>query len=270
MKNKFITGLLALLLFGTAFGIYRVVYPNDFFLSMKTFKNNDKYLFKKTFSHLKIQSKEHVNPDLHALLSNPDHYLKDPKTWLKNNKKRTVATPTIGKSKFFIKRYNIKDGFDYFRKCPFRSSKAFRSLYYAQKFKEKGLLTPQPIALYEKRIGFLWTSTYLVFEYIEGKTLEDHFQNSNISHEEKEKIVHKLGSHLETFYQNKWVHRDLTLRNLFIRENQIFILDLDDLHSYAFCNVFFKKKYKKKHTEHLSTELFQNQLKLPKFFWLHI
>ncbi len=255
MKHKSIKILFStFLLLGISFCVYRIVYPNDFFLSDKPFKKSPKYLVEKSLTHYQIISKEHLTPDLEVLLSEPDFFLEDPQGWIKNNVKRTVSVVQLGESTYFIKRYNFKSLFDYLTKCSFRSSKAYRSFSYAHEFNKAGLRTPKPLALFEKRIGFLWTSTYLIFEYKEGETLEAHFLKERISLEKKEALMKELSEYMVTFYQNKWVHRDFTFRNIWVFEDQLFFLDLDDMHSYAFNNYFFRKKFRRKHLNNLAHE----------------
>ncbi len=58
---------------------------------------------------------------------------------------------------------------------------------------------------------------------------------------------------METFYQNKWVHRDFTFRNIWVFEDQLFFLDLDDMHSYALI-ITFQKKFRKKHLKNLARD----------------
>jgi len=119
-------------------------------------------------THYQILSKEHLTPDLEVLLSEPDFFLEDPQGWLKNNVKRTVSVVQLGESTYFIKRYNFKSLFDYLSKCPFRSSKAFRSFSYAHEFNQAGLQTPKPLALFEKTNWFFVDFNLPYFEFKKG------------------------------------------------------------------------------------------------------
>ncbi|MCH9634068.1 MAG: hypothetical protein S4CHLAM7_08060 [Chlamydiae bacterium] len=256
MKLKKSTKFLLLsVLFGVCFSVYRIIYPNDFFMPHAPLKNNPDLFFKKTFKQLLVISKSDLSPDLEVLICDPDSFLEDSEGWIKNNSKRTVSIVDVGESVYFIKRYNTKNLYDYVTKCPFRSSKAFRSFFYAQLFTKEGLLTPKPLALIEKRIGIFWTSTYLIFEYKKGTTLEAFFSSNSIRLEKKLAAVKKLSDHLKILHKQRWVHRDLALRNLFVIDDNIFFLDLDDMHSYAFNNYFFNKKFNRKHLSKIQDEL---------------
>lgn len=249
MKWKFYKkSFFSLCLLAVFYLAYITIYPNDFFLSTKTFKHNNQYIYKKTPLKLSIYKKDIDPLFIEDFISNADCYYEDKNSWLKNNVKRTNCIIYANKKRYFIKRYNDKNLFDWFCKCPFRSSKAMRSFYYALKFDENGIETPKPLALVEERFFFLWTQTYLIFEYINAETLETYFQSQDINRidfsEEIELILEKL-------YTNNLVHRDFNTRNLLVNNKKLYVIDLDDVHTYKFKNIFFKKKFLKKHSKAL-------------------
>lgn len=251
MRSKF---FFSLALLPVAAILYRLTCPNDFFISDRLFKENPIYSVEKNFRSYKIIDKSRSSHDLEGLLTDLDFFFdRWPDTIFKDNKKRSAMIAKVGNTRFFIKRYKYKNLLDYITKCSFRSSKAFRSFYYAKEFENAGLKTPRPIALYEKRIGFLWTNTYLVFECVEYETIENVFKQS--TKKQQEQLLKKLYTSLAVFYKNKWVHRDLCLRNLMLEEGELVFLDLDDMHAYAFNNLFFKRKFKQKHTQKMAKDL---------------
>ncbi len=244
-----IFGFLTFLFFG-----YLWIYPNDFFLSDKIFRQAKDYQVKSDFFSYKVYFLPEKTVDLENLIESIDEALKEEAGWFKNNAKRTVSIIQKGQSIFFVKRYNSKSFFDYCSKCPFRSSKAFRSFYYAYFFKQKKLPTPEPIAIVEKRIGFLWTTCYLISKKIEGQSLEE-LTLETLSGSQSKLIKTQLHHLLNQLYDNKWLHRDLTLGNIFLCKDKLFFLDLDDVHSYAFNNHFFRKKFLTKHQKRLNRSL---------------
>lgn len=65
----------------------------------------------------------------------------------------------------------------------------------------------------------------LVFEFIDGKTL-DEFKPNVFSSEQKYKIIYDLCSILEYIHQNKFIHRDLKPENLMVdNTGKIFLID---------------------------------------------
>ena len=64
----------------------------------------------------------------------------------------------------------------------------------------------------------------LVFEFIDGKTLEK-FDIKSFNLEQKYKIIYELSSILEYMHQNKSIHRDLKPENLMMTNNKIYLID---------------------------------------------
>ena len=66
----------------------------------------------------------------------------------------------------------------------------------------------------------------LVFEYINGKTLDD-FRTTDISDEERVKIIRELASVLEYIHSNKFIHRDLKPENLMFdkKTQKLYLID---------------------------------------------
>lgn len=254
--NKALKVLFSLSFIGLVFASYLWIYPNDFFLSDKPFQRAPNYQVEKTFFSYKVFFLPEKTPDLEDLINHLDEALKDESGWFKNNSKRTVSIIQKNNSSFFVKRYNSKNFLDYCSKCPFRSSKAFRSFFYAYYFKQQGLPTPEPIALVEKRVGFFWTKCYLISKKIEGQSLDELLEKPSLPFDPS-LIQAQLTRHLTKLYENQWIHRDLTLRNIFFYQGKLYFLDLDDIHSYAFKNYFFKKKFFEKHQKRLN-ETFNN------------
>ncbi len=226
---------------------YLTIYPNDFFLSQKLFKNNPTYHFEKNFNHLIIYNKSKSTPSLNHLMNHPEDYLKEKMSFIKNNNKRTVAKLNIDEKNIIIKRYNFKSWLDWISKCPFRSSKAYRYWYYAHLFKNEGITTVNPIAIIEKRVGPIWTHTYLIMEYFEGNTLNDLKDKSVLNEQNSSYIAEQLQNTLNKFNELNWVHPDFKDQNVLVVDQMVAILDLDEVHAYTFNNYFYKKKCAKKH-----------------------
>lgn len=230
-----------------SFIFYLIIYPNDFFLSHKPFKKREAYHFEKCFNHFIIYDINKVNLTLSHLIKHPEEYLKEEMSFIKNNKKRTIAKLNLEGKKIIIKRYNFTSWFDWITKCPFRSSKAYRYWYYAHLFKDKGIDTVNPIAVIEKRIGPLWIHTYLIMEYHEGKTLNELKEKNLLNSKKSTIIAEQLQNTLQTFNELNWLHPDFKDKNILVTDQVVAILDLDELHAYTFNNHFYKKKSKRKH-----------------------
>lgn len=248
------------------------IYPHDFFLSDQVFKKDSRYEVKHTFFQYNIFFKPEKNQDLISLIPHLDQELLNEKGWFKNNKKRTVSLIPYGDSSFFVKRYNYSNLIDYCSKIPFCSSQAFRSFYYGFHLKKNNVNTPQPIALIEKRIGFFWTKSYIIFKKIEGKSLEELIKekSENADLLNSEKNAKDLAHLFTVLKKNKWIHRDLTFRNIFYANEELYFLDLDEMHSYFFDNIYYRKKFEKKHVKKMIKDAENSHLNLQKSFSLPI
>lgn len=231
--------------FSLIFICYLILFPNDFFLPKSEFINSPHFDYSHNVTRLIIYDKRKVSSGILALIKEPDKYLSASDNVLKDNHKRTITRLTIDSKDVFIKRFNYKNLYDWVTKCPFRSSKAYRSWFYAYELKKREIGTIDPIAIIEKRIGPFWTNTYLITEYVEGETLGCNFQSSNnLSHKSlSEKLTHIL----DVFYKLKWLHRDFIGQNILVTQDGVAIIDLDEMHSYAFNNSIFRKKFFGKH-----------------------
>lgn len=233
---------------------YYSIFPNDFFLSKKEYLiDKERFNSYKTTSFTVLYDKTRLAEELLPLISSPDSFFDEPLSFIKNNCKRTVVKIIVGPSKLVIKRYNYKNWFDWITKCPFRSSKAYRAWYYMNELKRKGVFTTTPIAIIEKRIGPFWLETYLVTEYLEGTSL-----NQNGTAAISETIYKELLNVLAIFFKNKWLHRDFIASNMILQNDKIAIIDLDEMHSYAFQNSYFRKKFLKKHIKKFQQTAPQN------------
>ncbi len=229
------------LLFSVFFLIFCItVYTYDFFLPKAPYKKDPSFVYRKTFSELLIYSAQENGPALSSLLQNPDlpfSHNRD-KQRLRHDRKRSIAILQADDHKWMIKRHHNKGLWDWITKCPFRSSKAYRAWHYGIQFKELGIPTPEPIAVLEKRIGFVWTKSYFISKYVEeGSPLR----------EENPEVIEELLRFLKVLYLHHYVHRDFNRRNLLIKNGLPIFIDLDDVHRYCFRNYFFRKKFYRKH-----------------------
>lgn len=233
----------SLFIFGIVFLSYNILFPNDFFLpKIEYIKNND-FFFKQTPTRLTIYDKRKTNEELLKLIENPDLHLNLSSNLFKNNSKRTLGIEIIGSKKYLIKKFNYKNLYDWISKCPFRSSKAYRSWFYAYQLKKMGVMTIEPVAIIEKRIGPFWTKTYLITEYVEAKTLKE---SLDLNFKQLD-VCSKLVDVLNIFYKFRYVHRDFIGQNILVTEDNVCIIDLDEMHTYSFNNSIFRKKFFNKH-----------------------
>ena len=79
---------------------------------------------------------------------------------------------------------------------------------------------------------------YLIFDYIEGKTLDKYMHNSEIRVEKKIKIIKQLACVLDYIHRYKFIHRDLKPENILIdSKDNLYLID------FGIAKVCSNKKY---------------------------
>ncbi len=225
---------------------YLFLFPNDFFLPKSKFINNQStYTYQRSFRRQTLFNKTLVSKQLLDIIKSPDSYFNKKNTIIKDNDKRTIAKLVVGSETVILKRYNIEGIYDWITKCPFRSSKAYRAWYYQHLLLDQGVSTAEPIAIIEKRWGPFWLQTYIVSKYIEGEPLG--IKQNKLDPLIDKAICKQLVKYLNVFYHSRLLHRDLVARNIIISGDTVAIIDLDEMHSYAFNNRIFKNKFFQKH-----------------------
>jgi heptose I phosphotransferase len=164
----------------------------------------------------------HALGDLDSVISKPDRII------YKNGNTCTVARVVINEKPYAIKRYNIKSGKHFVMRF-WRPSRAWRSWYGAHLFQFFGIPTLQPVALIESRWGKIRRKAYFLSELVEGEPLAEYFQNPNYSETQKREIAEKAINLLRQLYQLQIKHGDMKVTNFIVKDNKIFLIDLDSV-----------------------------------------
>ena len=139
-----------------------------------------------------------------------------------------------------VKRYNYK-GIIHSVRHTIKRSRARRSWLHAHRLGLLGIPTPRPLAFIEKRSGPLLQSSFLITEYVPGRTLYDFLQDSSVSEQQRSKPIQELRSLLDKLAKNKITHGDLKFTNILITDNGPVLTDLDSMKVHKW-NWFFKIK----------------------------
>lgn len=228
-------------------------YPNDWFLDEKLYQKDSTCHCEKKWSHRFICNTEFLE-DFSPYSNDFEPLAKNSISILRNLKTRTVFLISVRDKKYVLKRYNVCGLFNFFQRAPLRSSLAYRSWHYGRELLKLGVATPQPVALFEKRMGPIWTTNYVITEYIQGTRLLDELEYSPPS-DKTLKVLKKVKSDLLTLKQSRMIHSDYGFRNLLIDDDVPYLIDLDDLHRYQSVNSFFLKRFNRKHFDQIDGEL---------------
>lgn len=140
------------------------------------------------------------------------------------------ATTTVFKTRLadgstvLVKRYNVRSLGKAFKRW-FKPSRASKAWYAGVRFNELGILTPRPLAFYEKRFGWLKTESYLITEYLDGEELGRCFKAFPLA--KQQGIVQQLHNFLRALWLLRTSHGDMKASNFMWTEHGVYCLDLD-------------------------------------------
>ncbi|MBI9015789.1 MAG: hypothetical protein JEZ07_00875 [Phycisphaerae bacterium] len=216
----------------------------------KVFRNCSQYVKKTSATDYLICARDYYDDNMKAFLADCDSYM-DRGQCLKDGNSTTVGIVDVGGRKLVVKRYNMSSLIKIVRKqLPWPPSRIEVSWKNANMQCFAGILTPKPVAIYEKRFGPFKGSSYFITEYqpgddclfqmidqkdrnvpwrdamktfMAGKTLED-----------LEPYWHGLLSNFiklqKQFGYEQIIHGDLKATNFIDVDGQYSTIDLDALH----------------------------------------
>jgi heptose I phosphotransferase len=157
---------------------------------------------------------------LHAqtLCAHPEAYFHGSAPYLKQGNSTTVVRATIGDREVVIKRYNRKNAVVRLKRY-FSRSKAARAWKNAHTLESFGLMTPQPLAIIEKKLGPLHLDSYFVCAYLPMERL-------NLAQQD---YAAALVAMMQVLKASHCQHGDLKFSNLLWDGKQLVIVDLDAL-----------------------------------------
>lgn len=189
----------------------------------------EKMILKKTFTYLTYCKSDRYTPEMKTFLKNPDIAFEIPDDFLlKNGNSATLVRYKIDSIDLVIKRYNMKTIIHAARRA-FKKSRADHSWHYAHILQNKGINTPYPIAIKEKRWGPFRNKAYFICEYIEGPTALNYFQDHEISYDNKSDMAKQIIEMFGVLRSSMLTHGDMKATNIIINDNKPFLLDLDSM-----------------------------------------
>lgn len=251
--NFNLKGFIALLIFCSAilYGIFEFsFYPHDWFLKHPS--SHKDLVIHKNFNHFFLCTKSYY-PLLQPYEKDFEKLLKNKIANLRKHKHRSVCLVRLNGKDYVLKQFTIASFKDWLKCVPFRSSSAYRIWHYSNLLPKHGIQTPKAIALYEKKIGPFWTQNYVITEYIEEAQLL-----ISLDFKEKEnrkKFIPKVQKQIDTLSALQLIHTDYGCRNIIAGKDQLFLIDLEDLHHYKKNNFFFRYRTLKKHIERIKSQI---------------
>lgn len=174
------------------------------------------------------------------LINNPDHYFVKP--YMKNGNTCSIIKTDLADYSLVVKRYNIKNILHGLKRS-LRKTRAAVSWKNAHRLQWLDINTPKPIALIEKRWGFIRRQAYYISQYIEGATLNDFILKCD-EPEKIKQIADLITTAFARLYQGGLSHGDLKASNLLISQQQVYLLDLDSMRKHK-CTHSLKRVWRR-------------------------
>lgn len=193
----------------------------------------DDYLIQKSRHKLLVICKEMAVPELLHLLGDPDSvFTRADAHIMADNKLATSARIKIRDSEIVIKRYRWRQGWTGWSRL-FRPTRAARCWHFAQRLLKHGVLTPEPIALVEKRWGWLRRDSYYVTRYYAAPSLFDFIASTH-----DPVVLDKIWKKWEILQQKltaiRLSHGDTNHKNFLVIDHDLMMLDLDTMRRHFF------------------------------------
>jgi tRNA A-37 threonylcarbamoyl transferase component Bud32 len=188
----------------------------------KSTRNCSEFIAEKTLRECRVYRREYVNVNWLRFYAQLDELVESSQR-LKDGNTATVALADCEGRKLVIKRYNIKS-FGHWLSRMWRPSRGWTSWQNAHQLKVLGIKTPRPIAVVEKRFGWLRHKAFYVSEYEPAAdALSAYYQKDEVS-----------AQHLDDFNDlftamvyARISHGDLKANNILLTEKGLSLIDLD-------------------------------------------
>ena len=144
----------------------------------------------------------------------------------------SVARIEVGGRTLVLKRYNIKNTAHWFKRF-WRPSRAWHSWTEGHRLEFLDIATPRPLAVLEQRVMGLRSRAYLVTEYVDGPDLIESFQPYVESGDAPQEQVQALVHLMQQLIRERISHGDFKGHNLFWKDSQWSLIDLDAMCQHA-------------------------------------
>jgi len=176
---------------------------------------------------------------LQSLLADPDRFIAAGKS-LKAGGSATVSLVDVNGRPLVVKRYNIKGLTHWLRRC-WRPSRGWHSWREGHRLGFLGIATPRPLAVLERRFGWLRGTAWLVSEHLGGEHILIRF-NPHVDGAPPEVELAALEGLFAALLRERISHGDLKGTNLIWHDGEWALIDLDAVRQHR-CNLTFARAY---------------------------
>jgi tRNA A-37 threonylcarbamoyl transferase component Bud32 len=183
-----------------------------------------------------MASRRHLSgPELQAWARTPHDVFETPDK-LKDGNSQTVLQATLDQRTVVIKRYNVKGLGHWIRRIG-RKTRARNAWIAAHALHLVRIATPQPVALLEQALGPLHGPAFFVTEYCEGLTLDKALLEGQV---DINTLISEFQALCETMICHRISHGDFKATNFIVRNNRLWLIDLDVVTLHRVDSVFVR------------------------------
>ncbi|MDY0189369.1 MAG: lipopolysaccharide kinase InaA family protein [Desulfuromonas sp.] len=200
----------------------------------KVARTCSEFIADKQWHERRIMRREYSSPEWLKFYAEVDKYIAQG-TVLKDGNTATVALAQCSGKKLVIKRYNIKNWRHLLSRC-WRPSRGWRTWQNAHRLKVLGIQTPQPIAVIEKRWGWLRLQAYYISAYTPATDALTLY-----SHPQAKVSPPQLAAFRQLFNALIYArisHGDFKANNILVENNRVTLIDLDSMHFHRWRHSF--------------------------------
>ena len=195
----------------------------------KVFRDCSAFACSKGWRSFRVYDRALETPALLTLLADPDASLQQVDAhYLKQGNTCTLWSITVDARQLVVKRYNIKSLLHRISRM-LRCTRAATSWKNAHRLAMYGILGARPVALVERRFGFLRGKAWLIMEYVSGDDITRLCKEPRLDQETSRQVVRGVTALLAQLGQCRISHGDMKGTNFIQSRQGIAVIDLDSM-----------------------------------------
>jgi len=185
-------------------------------------------------------NRDQDTPSLRQLIARPDSHMNAASSQrLKEGNTCTVALVNDGERNLVIKRYNIKNFWHGLSRA-LRRTRARNSWSNSYLLQFYGIDTAAPLALVERRWGWLRRESYFIASHVKGVPVVEALTGA--PRQQRGQIANQLAQLLYKLYLLRIEHGDMKASNLLLQGGKPVLLDLDAMRQHG-CGWRFRRRH---------------------------
>jgi tRNA A-37 threonylcarbamoyl transferase component Bud32 len=163
-------------------------------------------------------------------LGDPDRLLEESDLLYKDSARTKAGRVCLDGRRFFLKRYNRRGGLHTI-KGAFRPSRPWRLFHVTGHLIQRGVRTPAPAALMERRTMGLVQASYLLTDYVEGKRIRQAMMETGQTKGWRRRMLVGLADLVSSVHDAGVIHGDMKANNFLVQKPygdcRLWVVDLD-------------------------------------------